>query len=104
MEKVLKNAGLNVRNLERLFELGSTEAIKSLVGAGVGIAFFSCWEIQKELSMGLLRQVNIPGLRIHRMFSWALPTGELGGLPGEFYRFANSIQPELSAVSLKRWD
>jgi DNA-binding transcriptional LysR family regulator len=104
VEKVLKNAGLNVRNLEGQFEQGSTEAIKSLVGAGVGIAFFSCLEIQKELSMGLLRQVNIPGLRIHRMFSWALPTGELGGLPGEFYRFVNSIQPELSAVSLKRWD
>ena len=103
VERVLKNAGLNVRKLEQLFELGSTEAIKSLVGAGVGIAFFSCWKIQKELGMGLLRQVNVPGLRIQRMFSWALPTGELGGLPGEFYRFANSIQSELSAVSLGRY-
>jgi DNA-binding transcriptional LysR family regulator len=30
--------------------------------------------------------------RIQRMFSWALPSGELGGLPGEFYQFANSIR------------
>jgi hypothetical protein len=40
--------------------------------------------------MGLVRQINIAGLRIQRMFSWALPSGELGGLPGEFYQFANS--------------
>ena len=50
--------------------------------------------------MGLVRQINIPGLRIQRMFSWALPSGELGGLPGEFYQFANSIRSELSAVSV----
>jgi hypothetical protein len=36
-----------------------------------------------------------------RMFSWALPSGELGGLPGEFYQFANSIRSELSTVSVR---
>jgi hypothetical protein len=51
--------------------------------------------------MGLVRQIKIPGLRIQRMFSWALPSGELGGLPGEFYQFANSIRSELSAVSVR---
>jgi hypothetical protein len=47
---------------------------------------------QQEIAMGLVRQISIPGLRIQRMFSWALPSGELGGLPGEFYQFANSIR------------
>jgi hypothetical protein len=47
--------------------------------------------------MGLVRQINIPGLRIQRMFSWALPSGELGGA---FYQFANSIRSELSTVSV----
>jgi hypothetical protein len=51
--------------------------------------------------MGVVRQINIPGLRIQRMFSWALLSGELGGLPGEFYQFANSIRSELSAVSVR---
>jgi hypothetical protein len=64
------------------------------------VGFFSCWEIQQEIAMGLVRQINIAGLRIQRMFSWALPSGELGGLPGEFYQFANSIRSELSAVSV----
>jgi len=48
----------------------------------------------------LVRQIKIPGLRIQRMFSWALPSGELGGPAGQFYQFANSIRSELSAVSV----
>jgi DNA-binding transcriptional LysR family regulator len=101
VESVLKEGGANTKNLDQRYELGSSEAIKSLVIAGLGVGFFSCWEIQQEIAMGLVRQVNVPGLRIERMFSWGLPSGELGGLPAEFYRFANSIRSELSAVSVR---
>jgi DNA-binding transcriptional LysR family regulator len=100
VESVLKDGGVNPRKLDQRFELGSNESIKSLVIGGLGVGFFSCWDIQQEIAMGLVRQINIPGLRIQRMFSWALPSGELGGLPGEFYQFANSIRSELSAVSV----
>jgi hypothetical protein len=31
--------------------------------------------------------------------TWALASGELGGLAGQFYQFANSIRSELSAVT-----
>jgi DNA-binding transcriptional LysR family regulator len=103
VEHVLKDHGVNVRKLDQRVEIGSTEAIKSLVVAEVGVAFFSCWEIQNELATGTLREIRIPGLNIYRVFSWALPSGDLGGLPGEFYRFANSIRAELSAVSVRRW-
>ena len=103
VESVLKDCGLSMRKLDRLVELGSTEAIKSLVLAGLGVGFFSSWDIQDELSMGLLQQIKIPGLRFHRMFSWAIASGELGGLPAEFYRFANSIRSELSAISSQKW-
>ena len=71
----------NPRKLDQRFELGSTEAIKSLVIAGLGVGFFSCWEIQQEIGLGLVRQINIPGLRIQRMFSWALPSVPLSSLP-----------------------
>ena len=103
VEEALKEHGLNVRQLDQRVEIGSTEAIKALVIAEIGIAFFSCWEIQNELATGTMREIHIPDLRIHRVFSWALPSGDLGGLPGEFYRFANSIRTELSAVSIRRW-
>ena len=101
VESALKDSGVNPRKLDQRFELGSPEVIKSLVIAGLGVGFFSCWEIQQEIAMGLVRQISIPGLRIQRTFSWALPSGELGGLPGEFYQFANSIRSELSAVSVR---
>ena len=38
------------------FELGRTEAIKSLVIASLMVGFFSCWEIQREIAMELIRQ------------------------------------------------
>jgi DNA-binding transcriptional LysR family regulator len=95
----------HIRRLEASFE--TTLFIRSANGvsltergAHLRERVFSCWEIQQEIAMGLVRQINIPGLRIQRMFSWALPSGELGGLPGEFYQFANSIRSELSAVSV----
>jgi DNA-binding transcriptional LysR family regulator len=103
VEQVLKEHGINVRKLDQTVEIGSTEAIKSLVIAELGVAFFSCWEIQNELARGTIREIHIPDLQIHRVFSWALPSGDLGGLSGEFYRFANSIRPELSSVSIRRW-
>jgi DNA-binding transcriptional LysR family regulator len=95
------DSGVNPRKLDQRFELGSTEAIKSVVIAGLGGGLLFCWEIQQEIAMGVVRQINIPGLRIERMFSGALLSGELGGLPGEFYQFANSIRSELSAVSVR---
>jgi DNA-binding transcriptional LysR family regulator len=102
-EEVLKDSGVNMKKLNQGVEIGSTEAIKSLIIAGLGVAFFSCWEIQNELASGAVREIEIPGLRIHRVFSWAIPSGEIGGLAGEFYRFANSIRNELSAVSVRTW-
>jgi DNA-binding transcriptional LysR family regulator len=103
VEQTLKENGLDVKKLDQRVEIGSTEAIKALVAAGIGVAFFSCWEIQNELAMRTVREIIVPGLRIDRVFSWALPSGGLAGLPGEFYRFANSIRNELSAVSVRRW-
>lgn len=103
VEDALRHTGVSVRKLDQSIEVASTEGIKALVSAGVGIAFFSCWEIQNELFSGEFREIMIHGLEINRLFSWALPSGEIGGLPGEFYRFANSIRGEMSAVSIRKW-
>jgi hypothetical protein len=40
VESVLKDGGVNLRKLDQRFELGSTEAIKSLVIGGLGVGFF----------------------------------------------------------------
>jgi DNA-binding transcriptional LysR family regulator len=100
VENTLIESGLNPKNFDQRFALGSPEAIKSLVIAGLGVGFFSRWELQHEVALGLLRPVKIPGLHIRRMFSWAIPSGEMGGLAGAFYQFANSIRNELSTINI----
>ena len=83
---------MNPRKLDQRFELGSNEAIKSLVIGGLGVGFFSCWDIRQEIATGLVRQINISGLWIQRMFSWApCPAASLEDSLVEFYHFVNSI-------------
>lgn len=50
----LENAGLSEDQLIRTFELGSTEAIKGAVQAGMGISIVSATTIDKELTLGML--------------------------------------------------
>jgi DNA-binding transcriptional LysR family regulator len=99
VERHLQESQVDLRKLDYRFELGSSEAIKALVIAGLGVAFLSSWEIQQEIALGFARQVKIPGLRIDRTYSWAVSSGDLGGLAGEFYRFANSMRDDLIPVN-----
>jgi DNA-binding transcriptional LysR family regulator len=98
VERNLEEQGVDLRKLDYRFELGSSEAIKTLVVSGLGIAFLSSWEIQQEIALGFARRLHIPGLRIDRTYSWAVASGDLGGLAGEFYRFANSMREDLIPV------
>jgi DNA-binding transcriptional LysR family regulator len=95
VERHLEENRVDLRKLDYRFELGSSEAIKTLVIAGLGVAFLSSWEIQQEIALGFVRQLPIPGLHINRTYSWAVSSGDLGGLAGEFYHFANSMRGEL---------
>ncbi|MBV8273939.1 MAG: LysR family transcriptional regulator [Verrucomicrobia bacterium] len=102
VERHLEGNGVDLRKLDYRFELGSSEAIKTLVIAGLGIAFLSSWEIQQEISLGFVRHLLIPSLHIDRAYSWAVSSGDLGGLAGEFYHFANSIRDELIPAAAVR--
>jgi DNA-binding transcriptional LysR family regulator len=95
VERHLEENGVDLRKLDYRFELGSSEAIKTLVIAGLGVAFLSSWEIHQEIALGFVRQLRIPGLHMNRTYSWGLSSGDLGGLAGEFYHFANSMRAEL---------
>jgi DNA-binding transcriptional LysR family regulator len=48
VETALTQSGVNQKNLDQWYALGGPEAIKSLVIAGLGVGFFSCWEIQTK--------------------------------------------------------
>ena len=69
-ELALRDAGLDIQNLNILMELGSSEAIKGAVAANLGAAFISRWTLEKELKMGLLSIIEIEGFRIPRSFNF----------------------------------
>jgi DNA-binding transcriptional LysR family regulator len=50
-------------------ELGSTEAIKQAVAAGLGISIVSTAAIRQELALGGLIVLDVPGLRIRRILT-----------------------------------
>ncbi len=65
IERYFANHDTDVGQLNRLFELGSTEAIKGLVQAGMGVSIVSKATVAKELSLGLLatRPLSPPLMR-----------------------------------------
>ncbi|RNF40359.1 LysR family transcriptional regulator [Planococcus salinus] len=52
-----------------VMHFSSTQPIKSMVEAGVGISLLSDWAIQKELDYGHLKILDVPGLPYARNFS-----------------------------------
>ncbi|MBE3571287.1 MAG: LysR family transcriptional regulator [Bacillales bacterium] len=53
-----------------IMEFGSTQLIKEVVEAGLGITFLSQWTVRKELSFGTLKQLNIDDQPFFRQFSF----------------------------------
>lgn len=66
MEQALAAHNVTVRPV---MELGSTEAVKQVVSAGLGLSMVSRFAIQSELIAGKLRILNIPCLNIQRQLS-----------------------------------
>lgn len=68
MERLLEQKGLTVDDLKIAGILGSTEAVKEAVKAGLGIAVVSRLSVKDELHSGTLKEVRIPGLEMKRKF------------------------------------
>lgn len=52
----------------RMITLGSTQAIKEAVEAGLGVSFLSKWALRKELQLGTLKAVRVKDMNITRGF------------------------------------
>lgn len=82
----------------RVFELGSTEAIKQVVAAGSGVAFLSRFAVLLEVRAGLLRPLPGPDARLARQFVLAYQKG--GRRPPAALAFAallRKMRPQLEA-------
>jgi DNA-binding transcriptional LysR family regulator len=68
LEKALAAHRVDYRSLRVTAEIGSTEAVKQAVLAGMGVSFLSERAIVKEKEYGLLREVPVRGIDIRRSF------------------------------------
>lgn len=66
--EALSKENIYPEDLKIIMELGSTEAIKSAVEAGIGISFVSRWAVKEELKLKKLKIVKIPNFSIKRFF------------------------------------
>jgi DNA-binding transcriptional LysR family regulator len=67
-EKALAARKVDYRGLTIIAEMGSTEAVKQAILAGIGVSFLSERAIVREKEYGLLREVPVRGLDIRRSF------------------------------------
>lgn len=81
VEEALRGVGLDPEaDLDSVCELGSTEAVREGVKAGLGAALLSAWAVVQDEAAGLLRTVPLEGFRDRRTF-WLLTPADRGLAP-----------------------
>jgi DNA-binding transcriptional LysR family regulator len=78
----------------RTLEIGSTEAIKQLVAAGLGVSIVSRASVKDQVALDRLKIVTLDGLRIERTL-WKL------SLPGQIHMPAATAFEQLIAPTSK---
>ena len=74
LESYLKETkSVSMSGLDVCGELGSSEAIKEAIIAGLGVSIISIHAIKRELAAGLLFEVPIAGLKMERNFYLIYP-------------------------------
>ena len=68
-----KTKSISLSQLDICAELGSSEAIKEAIVAGLGVSIISIHAIKRELAAGLLFEVPIAGLKMERNFYLIYP-------------------------------
>ena len=73
--RALREAGIDPGSMRVSAHLGSNEAVKRGVIAGVGVSFVSAISVQRELTHGALIQIPVADVRINREFYLARRKG-----------------------------
>ncbi len=68
MERVLMKKGIRARELKVVCRLGSTEAEKQGIRAGMGVSILSKKAVEVEVESGLLKTIPIRGTKFTRCF------------------------------------
>lgn len=75
VDGALQKAGLDLRRMRVVAQLGSSEALRRAVLSGAGRAFMSALAVGRELADGTLTAVDIAGIEINRSFYLAWRRG-----------------------------
>ncbi|MBI1921597.1 MAG: LysR family transcriptional regulator [Geobacter sp.] len=87
-------AGINPQKLKIRACLGSNEAVKHAVAAGVGVSFISEMSVRREIERGELAEVRVKELSIERQFYLAsLRDRELSPAAGAFSDLMRELYP-----------
>jgi DNA-binding transcriptional LysR family regulator len=70
--QALEGAGFDPSRLKPVAEMGSTEAIRQGIKAGIGVSVLSAQAVAEDVERKTLVAVPLEGLRIHRPFYLAL--------------------------------
>ena len=68
LEETLKKNGVSMEDLNIAAEVGSTEAVKQSVRAGIGVSFISLFAVKDEIPRKTLRRISIKGFHVSRHF------------------------------------
>lgn len=90
IEKALEQTGnpFQASDLSIIAEMGSTEAIRQAVKAGIGCSIISRRAVQKDVELGLMSASSLPELNLKRQFYLILPKQRrISPLAEEFRQF-----------------
>lgn len=68
LEETLRKNGVSIEGLNIAAEVGSTEAVKQSVRAGIGVSFLSLFAVKDEIPRKTLRKISIKGFHVSRHF------------------------------------
>ena len=87
-EKALQQHDLRLSALNVLLYLGSTESIKLFLSNSDCMGIVSVRSVSRELMAGMYRVIDIKGMPMQRIFSFAQMQGQEGGLAQVFMQYA----------------
>lgn len=85
LEERLAACGTSLKDFAVRLTLGSNQAIKEAVQAGLGVAIMSQWAVTKECSFGLLHCLRVKNLSLKRHFYYVVLKHYSPSLPSRLF-------------------
>jgi DNA-binding transcriptional LysR family regulator len=76
MEDHLEKAGFSLADLNTVAVVGSSDAVRQAVKAGLGVSILSIRALQDDIQAGRMTAVRLKGLKLERSFSIILLKGK----------------------------